>query len=156
MIIVFIDSSSTRSRPPTAGLYLFSDFHESLLDKLDHPGPGIGVDPDPREQILIPPVVDSRGRAAELDVHAPAHEARDHLLVGVAGPDVAFGVVGRVVQRDVARVGVEDRDDLRCRAPVRDVARDAPFTGGLTTTTIIWRVVSWSVPICACPGQRSS
>lgn len=60
----FIDSSSTRSRPPAAGLYLFSDFHESLLDKLDHPGPGIGVDLDPREQILIPPVVASRGRAA--------------------------------------------------------------------------------------------
>ena len=125
----FTDSSSTlsatRSRPPAAGLYLFSDFHESLLDKLDHPGPGIGVDVDPREQILIPPAVTSRGRAAQLDVHAPAHEARDQLLVGVPGPDVAFGVVGRVVQRDVACVGVEDRDDLRCRAPVRDVARDA-------------------------------
>ena len=120
----FIDSS-TRSRPPAAGLYLFSDFHESLLDKLDHPGSGIGVDLDPREQILIPPVVDSRGRAAQLDVHAPAHEARDQLLVGVPGPDVAFGVVGRVVQRDVACVGVEDRDNLRRRAPVRDVARDA-------------------------------
>ena len=68
-----------------------------MLDKLDHPGPGIGVDLDPREQILIPPVVDSRGRAAQLNVHAPAHEARDQLLVGVPGPDVAFGVVGRVV-----------------------------------------------------------
>lgn len=113
----FIDSSSTRSRPPAAGLYLFSDFHESLLDKLDHPGPGIGVDLDPREQIRIPPVVDSRGRAAQLNVHAPAHEARDQLLVGVPGPDVAFGVVGRVVQRDVACVGVEDRDDLRRRGP---------------------------------------
>jgi hypothetical protein len=88
-----------------------------LLDKLDHPGPGIGVDLDPREQILIPPVVDSRGRAAQLDMHAPAHQARDQLLVGIPGPDVAFGVVGLVVQRDVACVGVEDRDDLRCRAP---------------------------------------
>lgn len=76
----FIDSSSTR------GLYLFSDFHESLLDKLDHPGPGIGVDVDPREQILIPSVVDSRGRAAQLNVHAPAHEARDQLLVGFPVP----------------------------------------------------------------------
>jgi hypothetical protein len=43
-------------------VHLFGDFHESLLDKLDHPGPGIGVDLDPREQIFIPPVVDSRGR----------------------------------------------------------------------------------------------
>jgi hypothetical protein len=30
-------------------------------------------------------VVDSRGRAAQLDVHAPAHETRDQILVGVPG-----------------------------------------------------------------------
>ena len=77
----------------TAGLYLFSDFHESLLDELDHPGAGIGVDLDPREQILIPPVMHSRGPAAQLDLYAPAHQARDQLLVGIPAADVAFGVV---------------------------------------------------------------
>ena len=51
-------------RHPSGLELLFGDFHESLLDQLDHPGPGIGVDVDPGEQILIPPVVDARGHAA--------------------------------------------------------------------------------------------
>jgi hypothetical protein len=38
---------------------------------------------------------------------------------------VALGVVRHVVQRAGACVGVEDRDDVTRRAPVRDVARDA-------------------------------
>jgi hypothetical protein len=67
----------------------------------------MGVDLNPRDQIFISIVVQFRGRAAELDVHPAAHEVRDQVLVGVPGLDVAVDVVCRVVQREVARVGVE-------------------------------------------------
>ena len=74
----------------------------------------------------IPVVVDLGGRATQLDVHAAAHEVGDRPLVRIPGFDAAVGVVCRVVQRDVACVGMEDHDNLRCRSPVRDVVRDEP------------------------------
>src|SRR5215831_4514424 len=118
---------SATPRLPAAGLDLiFGDFHESLLDKLGRPGHGIGVDLDPRYEIPISVVVDLSAGAAQLDVHPAAHEVRDQLLVRVPGLDAAVGAVCRVVQHDVACVGMEDHDNLRCRAPVRDVVSDEP------------------------------
>ena len=69
---------NTTPRLPAAGLDLsFSDFRESLLDKLGRPGHGIGVDPNSGEEIFISIVVGFRGRAAQLDVDAAVLKTLD-------------------------------------------------------------------------------
>ena len=75
---------------------------------LSCPRPGIRVDLDAREQVGVSPVVSSRS-----PTHAALHRVRYKVRVGIAGRDVSIGIVGGIVQRHVAGVGMKDGDDLR-------------------------------------------
>src|SRR6202171_6224120 len=72
----------------------------------------------------VPPVVNFRSRATQLNVHPTFHQVSDEFLVGIAGRYVPFGVVGAVVQGHVACVRVKDGDDLRLGVPNGDVVLD--------------------------------
>jgi hypothetical protein len=100
------------------------DFYEPFLNELSRSRHGIRVDLDVGKQIGVPPVVNFRGRATQLNVHPTFHQVSDELLVGIAGRYVPFGVVGAVVQGHVASVRVKDGDDLRLGVPIGDVVLD--------------------------------
>jgi hypothetical protein len=87
------------------------DFHESLLNELRRPRHGIRVDLDVGEQVGVTPVVRLRGRPAQFDAYSALHQVCQKVLVGITGGDVSIGIVGAIVQRRVAGVGVKDGDD---------------------------------------------
>src|SRR5262249_25771530 len=97
------------------------DLHESLLDELCRSCHGIRIDLDVRQQVLVSPAMGLCGRAAKLDLHAALLQIGNEILVGVARRDVAICVVCRVVQSHMPGIRMEDCDDLRGRAPARDV-----------------------------------
>ena len=75
----------------------FRDFHEPFLNQLRGSRHGISVDFDSGQQIRVPPVVSSRGRATQLHLHAVLHQSGDQLFVGIAGRDVTIRIVRPVV-----------------------------------------------------------
>ena len=62
----------------------FRDLHKPVLYKLGYARHGVRIDRDSGEQVFISPMVDSRGGAAKLDLHAAFHDIRKKFLVRVA------------------------------------------------------------------------
>src|SRR5215813_10419541 len=79
------------------------------------------IDLDIRKQVLVSPTVGLCGRAAKLDLHVALLQIENEILVGVSRRDVAIRVVRRVVQSHMPSIRMEDCDNLRGRAPARDV-----------------------------------
>lgn len=52
----------------------------------------------PGQHVSVPPLVDFRGCATQLDVHPAFHPVRHGRLVGIARSYVAFDVVGIIAQ----------------------------------------------------------
>ena len=63
-------------------------------------------------------------RATKLDHHAALLQIGNEILVGVARRDVAIRVVRGVMQSHMPGIRMEDGDNLRGRAPARDVVFD--------------------------------
>src|SRR6516225_8772558 len=105
-------------------LTLFRYFHESFLNELCRPCHGVCVDLDAGKQVPVDPSVRLRGRTTQLDLHAAFHLVGDETLVGIAGCYVPVGIVGGIVQRHVAGVGVKYRDDLGLGFPIGDIILD--------------------------------
>jgi hypothetical protein len=115
----------------------FGDFHKALLNELRRSRHCVCVDLDIGKEILIPPVVNFRGGAAQLDFHTALDQVGDQIPIGIAGRNATVGIVRAVMQRDVAGVRVKDRNDLRLGIPtgyvvldelhVEDRGRQVPF-----------------------------
>jgi hypothetical protein len=115
----------------------FGDFHKALLNELRRSRHGVCVDLDIGKEILIPPVVNFGGGAAQLDFHTALDQVGDQIPIGIAGRNATVGIVRAVMQRDVAGVRVKDRNDLRLGIPtgyvvldelhVEDRGRQVPF-----------------------------
>ena len=116
------DKSSFRSRKSFLGS--LCDFYESLLNKLRGSSHGIRVDLNVGQQVGVAPVVSFGGRAAQFDAHAALYQVRHEVLVGIARGDVSIGIVGGIVQRRVAGIGVKDGDHLGFGVRVVDIAGD--------------------------------
>src|SRR6516164_11801921 len=112
---------SSRLARPNVRFGSLGDLHESLLDELCRSCHGIRIDLDVRQQVLVSPAMGLCGRAAKLDLHAALLQVGYEILVGVARRDVAICVICRVVQSHMPGIRMEDCDDLRGRAPARDV-----------------------------------
>src|SRR5713101_9514841 len=78
------DPAGSGERNVTAfGLVSFRDFHEPFLNELRRSRHGIRIDLDVWKQICVPPFVDFRGRATQLNAHPTFHQVSDELLVGI-------------------------------------------------------------------------
>ena len=106
------------------GLGSFRDLHESFLNELGRSRHGIRVDLDSGKQVYVSPFVGLRGRTTQLDLHTTLHQVGDKPLVRVAGRHIPVGVVRVVVQRHMARICVEDGNNLSRGLPVGDVILD--------------------------------
>src|SRR5215469_701448 len=103
---------------------LLRNFHEPLLNELRRSGHGVRVYLDVRKQIRVSVAVSLCGRATQLDSYTAPLQVGDELLVGIAGRYISILIVGGVMQRDVAGVGVKDRDDFGLRLPIGAVIHD--------------------------------
>jgi hypothetical protein len=102
----------------------FGHLHEAFLDELIGSRHGVCVDLDIGKEIRIPPVVNFRCGAAQLDFHTALDQVGDQILIRIAGRDATVGIVRAVMQRDVTGVRVKDRNDLRLGVPTGDVVLD--------------------------------
>src|SRR5690349_11660057 len=68
------------------------DLDKPFLHQLRHSCHRIRVDLDPRQHIRIPPLVDARGRPAQLDLDTSPLQLGDEYAVRIAGGHIAFGV----------------------------------------------------------------
>ena len=100
------------------------NFYESLLNELRGSSHGIRVDLDVGQQVGVAPVVSFGGRAAQFDAHSPLYQVRHEVLVGIAGGNVSIGIVGGIMQRHMAGIGMKDSDDLRLGVGVGDIIGD--------------------------------
>ena len=78
--------------PTTRFRCSFRDLYESFLNELRRSRHGIRVDLDSGKQVCVSPLVNFRGRAAQLNLHTAFHLVSDELFVGIAGRHVAFGL----------------------------------------------------------------
>ena len=61
---------------------------------------------------------------AQFDLNTTLHQVLDEFLVRIARRNISVSVVRLVVQRHVAGICVEHRDDVRLRIPIGDVTLD--------------------------------
>lgn len=64
------------------------------------------------------------GRAAQFDAHAEPYQVCHDVLIGIPGLDVSIGIIGGIVQRLMAGIGMKDSDDLRLGVGAGDIVGD--------------------------------
>ena len=103
----------------TCKLQLFRDLHESFLDELCRSRHGVRIDLDTWKQVGIAPAMNLCSGTAQFNLHATLHQVLDEFLVWIPCRNIPVSVVRLVMQRHVAGVCVEYRDDFRRRIPIR-------------------------------------